>query len=69
MRKNVIYTRYAGKVMGNYDVKCLRDLTDKVDHVLLADLGLATYVGRLRLRLARSPCGPGARPLLGCPSA
>jgi len=43
MRQHVIYTKYAGKVMGNYDVKYLRDLTDQVDQVVLASHGLEGY--------------------------
>jgi hypothetical protein len=35
MPKHVIYTQYAGKKMGNYDIKCLRHLTDEIDRYLL----------------------------------
>lgn len=38
-----IYTKYAGKMMGNYDVKFVRRLTDRVDAAILEDLGLSSF--------------------------
>ena len=35
MPKHVIYTQYAGKKMGNYDIKYLRHITDEIDRYLL----------------------------------
>lgn len=37
MRDNVIYTKCAGKYMGNYDIKCIRHLTDQADSYRLKD--------------------------------
>lgn len=49
MSKHLIYTKYAGKMMGNYDIKCVRHLTDQVDALLLEDLGLSEYRSDLEL--------------------
>jgi len=43
MKNNIIYTKYAGKWMGNYDVKYLRHLTDRVDKVILDSIGMSDY--------------------------
>lgn len=62
MHKNIIYTRYAGKVMGNYDVKQLRDTTDQVDLLLLEDTGLTRFWDAVQLGYARFMKMTGERP-------
>ena len=39
MPNHIIYTNYAGKRMGNYDLKRLRYLTDEIDRLILEGLG------------------------------
>jgi len=43
MKENIIYTKYAGKWMGNYDTKCVRYLTDSADRKFLDAFGLGDY--------------------------
>ncbi len=43
MQNNIIYTKYAGKWMGNYDIKYLRYLTDQVDKTILDSIGFSDY--------------------------
>ena len=59
---NVIYTRYAGKWMGNYDVKCVRELTDVSDRLVLESLGLGDYWDDLELEYVRFLKMTGERP-------
>ena len=59
---NVIYTRYAGKWMGNYDVKNVRHLTDTADRIVLESLGLAEYWDDLELEYLRFLKMTGERP-------
>lgn len=49
MSDHLIYTKYAGKMMGNYDIKHVRHLTDQVDALLLEDFGLTEYLPDLAL--------------------
>ena len=62
MNENVIYTRYAGKWMGNYDVKCVRHLTDASDRLVLESLGLGDYWEDLELEYVRFLKMTGERP-------
>ena len=62
LEKNVIYTRYAGKWMGNYDVKSVRDLTDSVDKTVLNALDLGDYWESVELEYARFFKMTGERP-------
>jgi hypothetical protein len=62
MRKNVIYTKYAGKMMGNYDIKYVRDVTDRADQAVLGVVGLAAYRDDLELAYARFMKVTGERP-------
>ena len=62
MSKNVIYTRYAGKWMGNYDVKRVRHLTDVADRLVLESLGLGGYWEDLELEYVRFMKMTGERP-------
>ena len=62
MNENVIYTRYAGKWMGNYDVKCVRHLTDASDRLVLEAMGLGDYWEDLELEYVRFLKMTGERP-------
>ena len=62
MSQNVIYTRYAGKWMGNYDIKCVRHLTDVADRLVLDTLGLGAYWDDLELEYVRFLKMTGERP-------
>ncbi len=62
MKENVIYTRYAGKWMGNYDIKRVRHLTDKADRLVLDSLGLGDYWDDLELEYVRFLKMTGERP-------
>ena len=62
MSENVIYTHYAGKWMGNYDVKCVRHLTDLADRLVLDTLGLGEYWEDLELEYLRFLKMTGERP-------
>ena len=62
MTKSVIFTKYAGKWMGNYDVKCIRDITDRSDTVVLRSLGLLQYWDDIELAYARFMKMTGERP-------
>ena len=62
MRDNVIYTRYAGKWMGNYDIKCVREITDVADRLVLDALGLGAYWDDLELEYQRFLKMTGERP-------
>jgi len=62
MQQHVIFTRYAGKTMGNYDVKLLRPLTDQVDQLVLDHLGLASRLDDVELAYARFMKMTGERP-------
>ena len=53
MSQNVIYTHYAGKWMGNYDIKCVRHLTDVADRLVLDAIGLGAYWDDLELEYVR----------------
>ena len=53
----LVYTLYAKKWLGNYDMKMLRHITDEVDEILLEALGLEEHlptVRRIDARLFRS---------------
>ena len=60
--ENIIYTKYAGKWMGNYDVKYVRELTDNVDRLILNGLGLGHYWEALELAYAHFMKATGERP-------
>ena len=60
--KEVMYTKYAGKWMGNYDVKYVRHLTDEVDRLILAALGLDDYWDDIELFYAGFLKATGERP-------
>ena len=62
MSENLIYTRYAGKWMGNYDIKCVRHLTDEADRLVLQSLGLGGYWEDLELEYVRFLKMTGERP-------
>ncbi len=62
MARNVIYTRYAGKWMGNYDVKEVRSLTDTADMALLKALALEHHWDDLELAYYRFLKATGERP-------
>lgn len=62
MAQNVIYTKYAGKWMGNYDIKCIRNITDQADMLLLESLGLAEHWDDISLAYARFMKMTGERP-------
>ena len=62
MACNIIYTKYAGKWMGNYDIKCVRDLTDEVDIVVLKSYGLEHHWDDIELAYARFMKMTGERP-------
>ena len=62
MADSIIYTRYAGKLMGNYDVKLVRHLTDVADRSILEALGLEEYWEDLELEYARFFKMTGERP-------
>lgn len=62
LNKNVIYTLYAGKWMGNYDVKYIREITDKADQDILSLLGLEDYWPDLELEYDRFLKATGERP-------
>lgn len=49
MVNHLIFTKYAGKMMGNYDIKYLRELTDRVDMLLLEAAGLKDFWPDLQL--------------------
>lgn len=53
MSNHVIYTNYAGKRMGNYDIKNVRHLTDQVDRVILGALGTPETWDDIELAYAR----------------
>lgn len=57
-----IYTKYAGKWMGNYDVKYFRDLTDQADRLILSALHLDTHWHDLELFYAGFLKVTGERP-------
>lgn len=62
MKRHVIFTRYAGKLMGNYDIKQLRHLTDEVDHIILRAYGLSEHMDDLELAYVRFMKMTGDRP-------
>jgi hypothetical protein len=62
MAKNVIYTKYAGKVMGNYDIKCVRHILDETDVELLRALDLEKYWEDIELAYAHFMKATGERP-------
>jgi len=62
MAENVIYTKYAGKWMGNYDVKYIRDLTDISDKLILELNDLQGYWEDIELAYARFMKATGERP-------
>ena len=62
MKKNVIYTKYAGKWMGNYDLKCVRHLTDAADRKLLDAFNLGDYWEDIELAYAHFMKMTGERP-------
>jgi hypothetical protein len=62
MKQNVIFTNYAGKKMGNYDIKRLRGLTDKSDQIALSDLGLSEHWEDIELAYSRFMKMTGERP-------
>jgi hypothetical protein len=53
MSNHIIYTNYAGKRMGNYDIKNIRNLTDEVDHLILREFGIPESWDDLELAYAR----------------
>lgn len=59
---NIIYTKYAGKWIGNYDMKMVRDLTDEADVLTLDALGLSHYWDSIELAYARFMKMTGERP-------
>jgi len=62
MAKNVIYTKYAGKWMGNYDVKEVRLLTDTADMSLLKALALEHHWDDVELAYSHFMKATGERP-------
>lgn len=53
MSRHIIYTNYAGKRMGNYDIKNVRYITDEVDRLILREVGMADVWDDLELAYAR----------------
>ncbi len=53
MASHIIYTNYAGKRMGNYDIKNIRHLTDEVDRLILSAVGMPEVWDDLELAYAR----------------
>jgi len=62
LSENVIYTKYAGKWMGNYDIKYVRHLTDEVDKLILEAFGLQDYWEDLELAYSHFMKATGERP-------
>lgn len=62
MKKHVIYTRYAGKLMGNYDIKYLRPITDQVDKLLLSHYNLQKHWDDIELAYLHFMKMTGERP-------
>jgi hypothetical protein len=62
LQKNIIYTKYAGQWMGNYDVKYVRDLTDVIDQEILQAIGLGDYWPDLELFYSSFLKATGERP-------
>ena len=61
MDKNIIYTKYAGKIMGNYDIKCVRDILDETDILLLKALNLEDHWEDIELAYAHFMKATGER--------
>lgn len=59
---NIIYTKYAGKWMGNYDVKYVRELTDRADRLLLEACGFEKYWDDVEVAYSRFMKATGERP-------
>ena len=62
MAKNIIYTKYAGKIMGNYDIKCVRHILDETDVELLRAVDLEKYWEDIELAYAHFMKATGERP-------
>lgn len=62
MHDHIIYTKYAGKWMGNYDIKRVRHLTDEVDRLLLREFRAEEYWPDLELAYAWFLKATGERP-------
>ena len=62
MAKNIIYTKYAGKVMGNYDIKCVRHIIDTTDMEFLKAMELEKYWQDIEVAYAHFMKATGERP-------
>ena len=62
LKKNLIYTKYAGKWMGNYDVKRAREITDIADLIMLREAGLEHLWEDIELASAEFMKMTGERP-------
>lgn len=62
MSKNIIYTRYAGKMMGNYDIKRVRHLLDELDKDILISLNLQSHIEDVELAYDVFMKATGERP-------
>jgi hypothetical protein len=60
--KNPLVTKYAGKLMGNYDMSRCRDITDEIDSLVLRQLGLLNYWPAILLADASLAKVTGERP-------
>jgi hypothetical protein len=60
--KNPLVTKYAGKIMGNYDMSRCRAITDEIDQLVLKQLGLSHYWPELLLADAALAKVTGERP-------
>lgn len=60
--KHPLVTKYAGKVMGNYDMSRCRHITDQADRLVLEHLGLGEYWPDVLLADARLAKVTGERP-------
>jgi predicted transcriptional regulator len=62
MADNIVYTKYAGKWMGNYDIKFIRDMTDRADRIVLEAIGIYDAWDEIELAYARFMKVTGERP-------
>lgn len=65
LQETLGFVRNAGKWVGNYDVRKIRDLTDPVDKLLLQSIGLEDHWADLQLFIAAFMKRSGGRGALG----
>jgi hypothetical protein len=59
---NPLATKYAGKIMGNYDMSRCREITDEIDQLVLKQIGLSHYWPAILLADASLAKVTGERP-------